>query len=164
MDRIADALIGRVLDGRYRVGPKIARGGMATVYEATDLRLDRTVAVKVMHEGLVDDDEFVDAAMEELLRYVSPVLGFVRTVTEDHTYRGTELAAGDRVLMLYQSANRDERVFERPDELILDRTPNPHLAFGIGPLIGLFLPLFERRRTRRASRLRAARLAASTAR
>ena len=48
MDRTADALIGRVLDGRYRVGPKIARGGMAGVYEATDLRLDRTVAVKVI--------------------------------------------------------------------------------------------------------------------
>ena len=59
MERSADTLIGRVLDGRYRVGPKIARGGMATVYEATDLRLDRTVAVKVMHEGLADDDEFV---------------------------------------------------------------------------------------------------------
>ncbi len=59
MDRTADALIGRVLDGRYRVGPKIARGGMATVYEATDLRLDRTVAIKVMHEGLAGDDEFV---------------------------------------------------------------------------------------------------------
>ena len=44
MDRtVADPLIGRVLDGRYRVGPRIARGGMATVYEATDLRLDRTV-------------------------------------------------------------------------------------------------------------------------
>ncbi len=59
MDRTADALIGRVLDGRYRVGPQVARGGMATVYEATDLRLDRTVAVKVMHEALADDDEFV---------------------------------------------------------------------------------------------------------
>jgi serine/threonine protein kinase len=59
VDRTADALIGRVLDGRYRVGPKIARGGMATVYEAIDLRLDRTVAVKVMHEALTDDDEFV---------------------------------------------------------------------------------------------------------
>ncbi|WP_027863474.1 Stk1 family PASTA domain-containing Ser/Thr kinase [Marmoricola sp. URHB0036] len=65
MDRSADALIGRVLDGRYRVGPKIARGGMATVYEATDLRLDRTVAVKVMHEGLVDDEEFVSRFQRE---------------------------------------------------------------------------------------------------
>jgi serine/threonine-protein kinase len=57
--RVDDPLIGRVLDGRYRVGPRIARGGMATVYQATDLRLDRTVAVKVMHAGLGDDPEFV---------------------------------------------------------------------------------------------------------
>ena len=59
MERTADTLVGRVLDGRYRVGPRIARGGMATVYEATDLRLDRPVAVKVMHEGLAEDPEFV---------------------------------------------------------------------------------------------------------
>jgi serine/threonine-protein kinase len=52
-------MVGRVLDGRYRVGPRVARGGMAVVYEATDLRLDRTVAVKIMHAGLADDDEFV---------------------------------------------------------------------------------------------------------
>jgi serine/threonine protein kinase len=59
VERTADTLVGRVLDGRYRVGPRIARGGMATVYEATDLRLDRPVAVKVMHEGLAEDPEFV---------------------------------------------------------------------------------------------------------
>ena len=57
-DRVSDPLIGRLLDGRYLVGPRIARGGMATVYQATDTRLDRTVAVKVMHAGLGDDDEF----------------------------------------------------------------------------------------------------------
>ena len=59
MDRTRDALTGRVLDGRYRIGARIARGGMATVHEAVDLRLDRPVAVKVMHEGLAADDEFV---------------------------------------------------------------------------------------------------------
>jgi eukaryotic-like serine/threonine-protein kinase len=53
-----DHLAGRVLDNRYLIGSRVARGGMATVYEATDLRLDRTVAVKVMHPGLGDDDEF----------------------------------------------------------------------------------------------------------
>lgn len=53
-----DHLKGQVLDNRYLVGSRIARGGMATVYEAMDLRLDRTVAVKVMHPGLGDDDEF----------------------------------------------------------------------------------------------------------
>ncbi len=57
--RVADPMIGRVLDDRYRVGPKVARGGMATVYQATDLRLDRTVAIKIMHAGLGDDPDFV---------------------------------------------------------------------------------------------------------
>ncbi|MGI9155579.1 MAG: Stk1 family PASTA domain-containing Ser/Thr kinase [Marmoricola sp.] len=57
-DRVSDPVIGRLLDGRYQVGPRVARGGMATVYEATDTRLDRTVAVKVMHANLGDDDEF----------------------------------------------------------------------------------------------------------
>jgi serine/threonine protein kinase/beta-lactam-binding protein with PASTA domain len=61
----ADPLIGRVLDGRYRVGPRIARGGMATVYEAVDLRLDRVCALKVMHAGLGDDDDFAGRFVRE---------------------------------------------------------------------------------------------------
>jgi beta-lactam-binding protein with PASTA domain/serine/threonine protein kinase len=60
-----DHLSGRVLDNRYLIGSRIARGGMATVYEATDLRLDRTVAVKVMHPGLGDDDEFAARLVAE---------------------------------------------------------------------------------------------------
>jgi serine/threonine-protein kinase len=60
-----DHLTGRVLDGRYLIGSRVARGGMATVYEATDLRLDRTVAVKVMHPGLGDDDEFAARFVSE---------------------------------------------------------------------------------------------------
>ena len=58
---VNDPLVGRLLDGRYRISGRIARGGMATVYEAMDLRLDRTVAVKVMHPGLGDDDDFAGA-------------------------------------------------------------------------------------------------------
>ncbi|MGZ5417734.1 MAG: Stk1 family PASTA domain-containing Ser/Thr kinase [Nocardioides sp.] len=66
MDRtVADPLIGRVLDGRYRVGPRVARGGMATVYEAVDLRLDRVCAVKVMHSGLGDDHDFAARFVRE---------------------------------------------------------------------------------------------------
>ncbi len=60
-----DPMIGRVLDGRYRVGPRIARGGMATVYEATDLRLDRVCALKLMHTGLGDDDDFAARFVRE---------------------------------------------------------------------------------------------------
>ena len=56
--RSADPLVGRLLDGRYQITERLARGGMATVYRAVDTRLTRTVAVKVMHVGLGDDAEF----------------------------------------------------------------------------------------------------------
>jgi serine/threonine protein kinase/beta-lactam-binding protein with PASTA domain len=62
---VGDPIEGRLLDGRYRVGPRIARGGMASVHEATDLRLDRTVAVKIMHPGLGDDDDFAQRFVRE---------------------------------------------------------------------------------------------------
>ncbi|MEV0384490.1 Stk1 family PASTA domain-containing Ser/Thr kinase [Nonomuraea sp. NPDC050643] len=55
----ADPLVGRLLDGRYRIESRIARGGMATVYLALDIRLDRTVALKVMHRSLAEDPAFV---------------------------------------------------------------------------------------------------------
>ena len=64
-DATGDPLNGRLLDGRYRIGSRIARGGMASVYEATDIRLDRTVAVKIMHAGLGDDDEFAARFVRE---------------------------------------------------------------------------------------------------
>ena len=84
------------------------------------------------HRKLLEHPELIDLAVDEVVRYVSPVMTFMRTVTEDHTYQGVDLRAGDRVLMLYQSANRDEDVFDDPDEFRVDRDPNPHLAFGIG--------------------------------
>ncbi|ADB31910.1 serine/threonine protein kinase with PASTA sensor(s) [Kribbella flavida DSM 17836] len=56
--QVGDRLVGRVLDRRYRVGARVAKGGMATVYEALDMRLDRVVALKVMHLGMGDDAEF----------------------------------------------------------------------------------------------------------
>ena len=60
-----DPLLGRVLDGRYRIDQRIARGGMATVYRAHDTRLDRTVAIKVMHTGTGDDDAFAQRFVRE---------------------------------------------------------------------------------------------------
>ena len=62
---LGDPLTGQMLDGRYRIGPRIARGGMASVYDATDTRLDRTCAVKVMHPGLGDDDAFAERFVRE---------------------------------------------------------------------------------------------------
>ena len=62
---LSDPLVGQLLDGRYRIVARIARGGMATVYEAVDTRLDRVVAVKSMHANLVDDDDFVARFIRE---------------------------------------------------------------------------------------------------
>ncbi len=62
---MSDPLEGRVVDGRYRIGVRVARGGMASVYEAHDLRLDRLCAVKVMHPGLGDDEEFAARFVRE---------------------------------------------------------------------------------------------------
>ena len=81
---------------------------------------------------LLERPELIDLAVDEIVRYVSPVISFMRTVTEDLTYRRVDFVAGDRVFLLYQSANRDETVFDAPDEFRIDRDPNPHLAFGIG--------------------------------
>ena len=62
---LADPVSGQILDGRYRIGPRIARGGMASVYEAVDTRLDRTCAVKIMHPGLGDDEAFAARFVRE---------------------------------------------------------------------------------------------------
>jgi cytochrome P450 len=83
-------------------------------------------------QRVIDDPSLWETAVDEIIRYVSPVLSFSRTITTDHIYEGVDLAAGDKVFLLYQSANRDEAVFDEPDQLRVDRSPNPHLAFGIG--------------------------------
>ena len=83
-------------------------------------------------DRLLAEPELIDTAVDEIVRFVSPVMSFCRTVTETHEYQGTRLEQGQKVLMLYQSANRDERVFDDPDAFRIDRDPNPHLGFGIG--------------------------------
>jgi cytochrome P450 len=72
------------------------------------------------------------SAVEELLRYVSPVVHMRRTATVDTRLAGTPIGAGQKVVVFYGAANRDERVFADPDRLDLGRRPNPHLAFGGG--------------------------------
>jgi cytochrome P450 len=71
-------------------------------------------------------------AVEEILRWVSPITHFTRTATEDCEVRGTEIRAGEQVALFWASANRDEEVFADPFAFRVDRRPNPHLAFGVG--------------------------------
>ena len=81
---------------------------------------------------LANPDALLGTAIEEMLRCASPVSHFKRTVMHDTEIRGQKLRAGERVVLFYGSANRDEDVFERPDEFDIGRDPNPHVAFGAG--------------------------------
>jgi cytochrome P450 len=78
------------------------------------------------------DPSMLPLAIEELLRYVTPVMQFVRRAERDTEIAGQRIAADDRVLMVYSSANRDETAFEDPDGIDVTREPNPHVAFGAG--------------------------------
>lgn len=95
-------------------------GGMKLLIEHPDAR-----------QRLIEDPSLVPGAMEELLRLTSPVVSFIRTATRDTEIRGVPIKRGQRVLMLYPSANRDGAQFDRPEELDLERNAQ-HLAFGIG--------------------------------
>ena len=84
-------------------------------------------------ERLSQHPELLPSAVEEILRWVSPIIHFTRTTTEDYEIRGVKIPAGDKVALFYASANRDEEVFEDPFSFRIDRHPNHHLAFGSGP-------------------------------
>lgn len=79
------------------------------------------------------DPGLLDGAVEEMFRWWSPVISFRRTAAEDTELNGVRIKAGQKVVVWFSSANRDERVFEDPDRFDITRSPNPHLAFGHGP-------------------------------
>ena len=81
---------------------------------------------------LVDDSSLIDAAVEEALRYFSPVIALGRHARVDADLAGCPVHRGDKVLMLFGCANRDPEEFENPDEFDIDRFPNRHVAFGVG--------------------------------
>ncbi|MBK0870403.1 cytochrome P450 [Saccharopolyspora sp. HNM0986] len=88
--------------------------------------------VRTQFENIVDDPGKLDLAIEELIRFMPPQPGVARNVAEKCTFLGQDLEEGDRMLLLWPSANHDPEEFENPDELVLDRSPNRHLGFGSG--------------------------------
>ncbi len=96
-------------------------GGMELLIEHPEAR-----------QRLIEDPELMNPAVEEMLRLVSPVHSFSRTVTRDLEFGGKAMKEGQKILLVYPAANRDPEVFENPEVFDIDR--NPHqLAFGIGP-------------------------------
>ena len=96
-------------------------GGMRTFLEHPD-----------EFRKLQDHPELVESAVEEVVRWTSPVNYMKRTAAVDTVIRGQEIAKGDSVVLFYASANRDEDVFDDPFGFRIDRDPNRHLGFGIG--------------------------------
>jgi cytochrome P450 len=108
-------------------------GGLDTTTSLTSLSLLHLGTHPEDRRRLIDEPGLVHGATEEFLRFFTVNETLTRTVTADVELGGQQLARGDHLMMSWLSANRDESVFDRPDEVILDRAPNPHLAFGSGP-------------------------------
>lgn len=83
-------------------------------------------------ERLIADGSLVPGAVEEMLRWTSPVKNMARTILQDNEFHGTQLREGEKMLLLFESANFDESVFGDPENFRIDRNPNSHLAFGFG--------------------------------
>lgn len=98
-------------------------------------------------ERLRSEPRLMTSAVEEMLRHVSPVAQFRRTANRDIELHGKTIKEGDRVIIAHASANRDERVFADPDRFDIARSPNPHVAFGVGAhlCIGATLARLEAR-------------------
>lgn len=115
-------------------------GAIRHLFVAVHVTLSRAITSMIRH--LAGHPELVEElrarpaeipdAVQELLRLYTPPVGFARTATRDVTIRDQEIKAGDVVVLMLPSANRDEEIFDRADEFDMHRDPNPHIAFGRG--------------------------------
>ena len=108
------------------------QGGFDTTGSAISsalLHLDRN---RDDRQRLIEHPELMDTAVEEFLRVGAPQFALARTAKRDVELGGQRVAKGDRVLLVWASGNRDESVFDRADEVLIDRDPNRHMAFGLG--------------------------------
>ncbi|SRX94773.1 hypothetical protein [Thermobifida fusca YX] [Mycobacterium shimoidei] len=108
-------------------------GGVDTTTSQTALSLLHLATHPDLRQQLIDRPDLYRTAVDEFLRYFSVNQQLSRTVTCDTVLGGQHLQRNDRVIISWLAANHDEHEFDRPDEIVLDRAPNRHLAFGLGP-------------------------------
>jgi cytochrome P450 len=137
-DDLISFLLQSELDGQrldpFQVGRTIALlliAGIDTTWSAIGASIWHLAKTPSDRERLLAEPALMPTAIEELLRAYAPVT-MARLVKEDMDWNGCPMKADDWVLLSFPSANRDERAFENPDEVILDREPNRHAAFGLG--------------------------------
>jgi cytochrome P450 len=125
----------------------IATAGHDTTSSAITGGLHALLEYPDQWRRLSDDPALVPTAVEEMIRWVSPVKGFMRTATVDTVVRGVPISAGQAVLLSYPSANRDEDIFDAADTFDVGRAPNRHVAFGFGAhyCLGVHLARLEGR-------------------
>jgi cytochrome P450 len=138
-DDVASIIANSVVDGRpigdfeaYSYYIALASAGHDTTSSTVAGGLLALIQNPAEMKKLRENPALIPAAVEEMVRWVSPVKHFFRTAVEDYELRGRTIRAGDHLLMCYPSANRDEEVFERPFAFIADRAPNRHLGYGYG--------------------------------
>ncbi|QCQ93638.1 cytochrome P450 [Rhodococcus sp. SGAir0479] len=107
-------------------------GGDETTRHVLSGGMEQLMRHEDQRDRLVRDPSGIAPAVEEMLRWVSPIKNMARTVTRDTNFHGTELRQGEKMLLLFESANFDETVFDDPDSFDIGRSPNPHVAFGFG--------------------------------
>jgi len=104
-----------------------------TTMNATTLTVKALTEFPGQRDWLIEDyDNRIDTAVEEFIRYSSPVMTFRRTAVKETELGGRTIQPGEKVVMFYSSGNRDGEVFEHPERLDLSRNPNPHVGFGGG--------------------------------
>ncbi len=109
----------------FTAGHETTRGAIGGGFHAL-------VENPALRERWAREPELTPLAADEIIRFVTPVNHMVRTANRDYELRGQKIRSGDRLVLFYASANRDEEIFEDPFEIRLDRHPNRHLAFGVG--------------------------------
>jgi cytochrome P450 family 142 subfamily A polypeptide 1 len=107
-------------------------GGDETTRHTLSGGTEQLVRHRDQWDMLRSEPALLPGAVEEMLRWTSPVKNMCRTVTADTEFHGTELLAGEKILLLFESANFDESVFGDPENFRVQRNPNGHIAFGFG--------------------------------
>jgi cytochrome P450 len=137
-DDLVSALVSANIDGEALTPAELASFFVLLVVagnETTRNAISHALVLLTSHpeqrELLLSDIEGrIGPAVEEIVRYVSPVIWMRRTATQDIVMNGHQYREGDKVLLFYQAANRDESVFTDPDRFDITRSPNPHVGFG----------------------------------
>jgi cytochrome P450 family 142 subfamily A polypeptide 1 len=107
-------------------------GGDETTRHTLSGGIEQLLRNRDQWDLLREDPELLPGAVEEMLRWTAPVKNMCRTPTADTEFHGTELREGEKLMLLFESANFDESVFGDPDNFRIQRNPNSHLAFGFG--------------------------------